>query len=205
MTLRVPTYNFAKHVAPGGTSAREMVRLAAPFLGLCAAWRHIGMKTVPLYAPLALLMERIAAHFGRFSTNEPTIEPTKTQEIDERTQESDERTRDSANEPEVRLVAPAAPNPHRCCDSAAGADLAVWLPAVGSNPRRAIPPNDPGPHLTSARLSAIIPTLRAMPWRPRRPKLRPAPAGRPTFAALPGARRLGHQIARGLGGAGRMV
>jgi hypothetical protein len=51
-------------------------------------------------------MARIAAHFGRFSTNEPTIEPTKTQEIDERTQESDKRTRDSANEPEVRLVAP---------------------------------------------------------------------------------------------------
>jgi hypothetical protein len=54
-------------------------------------------------------MERIAAHFGRFSTNEPTIEPTKTQESDERTQEIDERTRDSANEPEVRVVAPTAP------------------------------------------------------------------------------------------------
>jgi hypothetical protein len=41
-------------------------------------------------------------------TNEPTIEPTKTQEIDERTQESDERTQESANEPKVRVVAPMA-------------------------------------------------------------------------------------------------
>ena len=78
-----------------------MCRMALHLLGLCAATRYIESKTVPLYAPLALLMERIAAHFGHFSTNEPTIEPTKTQGIDERTQ-------DSANEPEVRLVAPMA-------------------------------------------------------------------------------------------------
>jgi hypothetical protein len=56
-------------------------------------------------------MVRITAHFGLFSTNEPAIEPTKTQKIDERTQDSDERTRDSANEPEVRVVAPMAPKP----------------------------------------------------------------------------------------------
>jgi hypothetical protein len=78
-----------------------MMRLAALFLGLCIAGRYIVVKSVPLDAPLTLLMERIAAHFGRFSTNEPTIEPTKTQEIDERTQDSDERTRVSATEPEV--------------------------------------------------------------------------------------------------------
>jgi hypothetical protein len=84
------------------------VRIAAHFLGLCSAGRHIGGKSEPLYAPLALLMERIAAHFGRFSTNEPTIEPTKTQEIDERTQQSDERTQESANEPKVQVVAPMA-------------------------------------------------------------------------------------------------
>jgi hypothetical protein len=107
MATRVPTYKSPKHVPPGDTSAFEMGRIAAHFLGLCAAIRYIDRKSVPLYAPLALLMERIAAHFGRFSTNEPTIEPTKTQEIDERTQESDERTQDFANEPEVRLVAPA--------------------------------------------------------------------------------------------------
>jgi hypothetical protein len=86
-----------------------MVHLAAQFPGLCAAGRHIGVKNVPPDAPLALLMERIAAHFGRFPTNEPTIEPTKTQESDERTQDSDERTQDSANEPKVRLVAPGDP------------------------------------------------------------------------------------------------
>jgi hypothetical protein len=88
-----------------------MVHIAAHFLGLCTGIRSIDGKSVPLYAPLALLMEHIAAHFDHFSTNEPTIEPTKTQEIDERTQESDERTQDSANEPEVRLVAPTAPKP----------------------------------------------------------------------------------------------
>jgi hypothetical protein len=72
--------------------------------------RTIGGESVPLYAPLAFLMERIAAHFGLFSTNEPTIEPTKTQGIDERTQEPDERTQESANEPEVRVVAPWSEN-----------------------------------------------------------------------------------------------
>jgi hypothetical protein len=102
----MPTYKSAEHVPPDAPSALGMRRIAAHFLGLCSAGRHIGAKTVPLYAPLALLMERIAAHFGRFSTNEPTNEPTKTQGIDERTQESDERTQDSANEPKVRLVAP---------------------------------------------------------------------------------------------------
>jgi hypothetical protein len=106
MATRVSTYKSAKHVPPGDTSAFGMGRIAAHFLGLCAAIRYIDRKSVPLYAPLAFLMARIAAHFGRFSTNEPTIEPTKTQEIDERTQDSDERTRDFANEPEVRLVAP---------------------------------------------------------------------------------------------------
>ena len=106
MATRVPTYKSAKHVPPGDTSAFGTVHLAAHFLGLCAAISYIDRKSAPLYAPLALLMARIAAHFGRFSTNEPTIEPTKTQDIDERTQESDERTQDFANEPEVRLVAP---------------------------------------------------------------------------------------------------
>jgi hypothetical protein len=94
------------HGSYSGTSSLGMCHRAAHFLGLCAAMRYIGGKTVPLYAPLALLMERIAAHFGRFSTKKPANEPTKTQGIDERTQESDERTRDSANEPEVRVVAP---------------------------------------------------------------------------------------------------
>jgi hypothetical protein len=106
MATRLSTYKSAKHVPPGGTSAFELGRIAAHFLGLCAAIRYIDPKSAPLYAPLAFLMAHIAAHFGRFSTNEPTIEPTKTQESDERTQDSDERTRDFANEPEVRLVAP---------------------------------------------------------------------------------------------------
>jgi hypothetical protein len=111
MAIRMPTYKSAEHVPPDAPSAVGMVHLAAHFLGLCAAMRHIGMKSVPLYAPLALLMERIAAHFGCFSTNEPTIEPTKTQETDERTHRIDKRTQDSANEPEVRLVAPAGLKP----------------------------------------------------------------------------------------------
>jgi hypothetical protein len=105
MATRVSTYELAKHVPPGGTSALGMVRLVTHFLGLCSAGRHIGAKSVPLYAPLVIVMLRIAAHFSLFSTNEPTIEPTKTQEIDERTQDSDERTQAFANEPEVQVVA----------------------------------------------------------------------------------------------------
>jgi hypothetical protein len=56
IATRVPTYNSAKHVPQGGTSALGMARIAVQFVGLCAAMRHIGGKTVPLYAPLALLM-----------------------------------------------------------------------------------------------------------------------------------------------------
>jgi hypothetical protein len=85
MATRVSTYKSAKDVPPGDASAFGMVHLAAHSLGLCAAIRYIDRKSAPLYAPLAFLMARIAAHFGRFSTNEPTIEPTKTQGIDERT------------------------------------------------------------------------------------------------------------------------
>jgi hypothetical protein len=96
MPTRLPTYKSAKHVPPGDTSAFGMGRMAAHFLGLCAAIRYIDRKSAPLYAPLAFFMARIAAHFGLFSTNEPTIEPTKTQESDERTQDFDERTRQSA-------------------------------------------------------------------------------------------------------------
>jgi hypothetical protein len=32
------------------------VSYSGTFLGLCSAGRHIGGKSVPLYAPLALLM-----------------------------------------------------------------------------------------------------------------------------------------------------
>jgi hypothetical protein len=115
--------------------------MVAHFLGLCAAIRYIGVKTVPLYAPLALLMERIAAHFGRFSTNKPTIEPTKTQE-------SDERTQGSANEPEVRIVAPSFEN------TSIGKGLKIILRSVSKsgadrrpkpNPRDPDTANEPGP------------------------------------------------------------
>ena len=109
MATHVPTHELADLGSYGGTSAFGMGHMAAHFLGLCAVRRHIGGKTMPLYAPLALLMEHRTAHFGLFSTNEPAIEPTKTQGIDERTQEADERTQDSANEPEVRVVAPGRP------------------------------------------------------------------------------------------------
>jgi hypothetical protein len=47
--------------------------------------RTIGVKTVPLYAPVALLMAHESTLLALVATNEPTIEPTKTQEIDERT------------------------------------------------------------------------------------------------------------------------
>jgi hypothetical protein len=109
--------------------------------------RDIGGKTVPLYAPLAFLMSRMAAHFGRFSAPEPANEPTKTQGIDERTQDSDERTRKSANEPEVRLVAPA--RPYRLRINGLPAALARRLSQTAArpkktNPRPLDPPNDPG-------------------------------------------------------------
>jgi hypothetical protein len=113
MPNRMPTHELPNHVPPDATSPAEMCRYAVHVRRRCAAIRTIGVKTVPLYAPLALLMARIAVHFGVFSTNESTNEPTKTQEIDERTQESDERTRDCANEPEVRV---AAPRPERMFD-----------------------------------------------------------------------------------------
>jgi hypothetical protein len=108
--------------------------------------RTIGGESVPLYAPLAFLMERIAAHFGLFSTNEPTIEPTKTQGIDERTQESDERTQDFANEPEVRVVAPMGRKAARLLGSGVPR-LAEGVARPGaSNPRPANPPKDPKAH-----------------------------------------------------------
>jgi hypothetical protein len=56
MATRVSAYNFAKHVPLYDTSALGMVRLAAHFLGLCVAGRHIGGKSVPLDAPLAFVM-----------------------------------------------------------------------------------------------------------------------------------------------------
>jgi hypothetical protein len=162
MTTRVPTYKSAKHVPPDAPSALGMCRIAAHFLGLCSAGRHIGGKTVPLYAPLAMLMERIAAHFGLFSTNEPTIEPTKTQGIDERTRESDERTRNSANEPEVRLVAPQGPK--------AAPSLRFLDPSAGEGgpsarclgPEKGDSPERPRPCLTPPRLWASIPMVRAV-------------------------------------------
>ena len=85
----------------------------------------------------------MAAHFSLFSTNEPTIEPTKTQEIDERTQDSDERTRDFANEPEVRVVAPMAPKPApllRFVRPGGGGDL---VPGGGVEPEKGDSPERP--------------------------------------------------------------
>jgi hypothetical protein len=137
----VPTYKSAKGAPLCAPSVFEMVHLAAHFLGLCAAIRHIGTKSAPLYAPLALLMERIAAHFSRFSTNEPTIEPTKTQEIDE-------RTRDSANEPEVRLVAPGRLDAARFLAFRRSALSTIVVGRAVSNPRESTRPNDPEHPLT---------------------------------------------------------
>jgi hypothetical protein len=94
-------------------------------------------------------MERIAAHFGRFSTNEPTIEPTKTQESDERTHRFDERTQDSANEPEVRLVAPGRLEPTQFLAFRRSALSTIVVGRAVSNLREPTLPNDPEHPLTA--------------------------------------------------------
>ena len=148
MATRVSTHELPDYGSPGDTSALGMGHMAAHFLGLCAAGRHIAVESTPLDAPLALLMERMTAHFGLFPTNKPTIEPTRTREIDERTHRIDKRTRDSTNEPEVRLVAPTAPKPApllrvRRRGGGGGVAAGVGLePKKGDSPERPQAPLD---------------------------------------------------------------
>jgi hypothetical protein len=159
MINHLSTHNSWTHVSYSGASRLGMAHIAAHFLGLCAAIRYIDGKSVPLDAPLALFMERIAAHFGRFSTNEPTIEPTKTQGIDERTQQSNERTQDSANEPEVRLVAPMAQKPVPLLRSGRPGGRGGAVTVVGLEPEKGDSAERPHPGLTRRAVSAIIPIL----------------------------------------------
>lgn len=89
------------------TNAYGNSRVYLQFCETCAARRHIGPRNGSPGGTFSRVMRRPAAHLGRFSTNEPAIEPTKTQESDERTHGIEKRTRASANEPEVRVAAPA--------------------------------------------------------------------------------------------------
>jgi hypothetical protein len=143
METHRPTHESRDHGSYSGTSRLGMAHIAAHFLGLCAAMRTISGKSAPSDAPLALLMERIAAHFGCFSTNEPANEPTKTQGIDERTHQSDERTQDFANEPEARLVAPMGWKAARLLGSGRPRLAEGVARPSASNPRPANPPKDP--------------------------------------------------------------
>ena len=129
------TNKLPKHVPPDVTSCAAM-RYIGPIR--CAAIRHQFVIILTAICAISVAYAHESTLFGLFPTNEPTNEPTKTQEIDERTQESDKRTQAAANEPErtgcrTRLSKAAEDNDLKKLSRSAGNIGQIWR--AKTNPR----------------------------------------------------------------------